>query len=117
MCTGQRRPHERDETVVLFIKLRNARRAPNDLREKVKLKIQEDLSRRHVPKHVFYVEDIPYSHVGKKLEILVKKIISGQAVAQSHVVANPESIRLYEKFYDIEKVAREDAMGVSTAKL
>ncbi|KAM5383741.1 hypothetical protein ACJZ2D_001730 [Fusarium nematophilum] len=107
VCVGQRRPQDRDETVVLFLKLKPTERKTAILKEKIKRKIQENLSKRHVPKHVFYVDDVPYSNVGKKLEIIVKKIINGQKV-ESTVVANPESLAIYRKYYDIEKAAKEE---------
>ncbi|KIW30206.1 acetoacetate-CoA ligase [Cladophialophora immunda] len=113
VCTGQRRSTDRDEVVILFLKLKPGVERTAALRTQIKAKIGQSLSKRHVPKYVFYVDDIPYSNVGKKLEILVKKIISGHK-AESTVVANPESLPLYQKYYDIERAAQEeDAMLLS----
>lgn len=78
------------------------------LKEALKTDIAKGLSKRHVPKHIFYVDDIPYSIVGKKLEILVKNIVSGRKVV-SNVVVNPGSVELYKKYYEIEKAAAEEA--------
>lgn len=110
VCTGQRRPEDRDETVVLFLKLKVGKPRTAVLKEQIKAKIGESLSKRHIPKYVFYVDDIPYSNVGKKLEILVKNIISGRK-AESTVVSNPESLGIYRKYLDIEKAARQDNVG------
>ncbi|RSL58710.1 hypothetical protein CEP54_007600 [Fusarium duplospermum] len=110
VCVGQRRLQDRDETVVLFLKLKPAERKTVLLKERIQRKIQENLSKRHVPKYVFYVEDVPYSNVGKKLEIVVKKIINGQK-AESTVVANPESLSIYQKYFDIEAAVKEEGMS------
>lgn len=107
ICVGQRRPSDRDEAVVLFLKLKKGNRRSRQLRDRIKREIGARLSKRHVPRYIFYVDDIPYSLVGKKLEMLVKKIIRGDN-AQSTVVANPESLALYQKYFDIEKAANEE---------
>ena len=52
-----------------------------DLEQQVRTKISQSLSPRHVPKHMFAVPKIPYNVNGKKLEVLVKRVISGQANA------------------------------------
>ncbi|RSL87766.1 hypothetical protein CEP52_015422 [Fusarium oligoseptatum] len=110
VCVGQRRPQDRDESVVLFLKVKTPQRATIVLKERIKHKIHENLSKRHVPKYVFYVDDIPYSNVGKKLEIIVKKIINGQK-AESTVVANPDSLLIYYKYFDIETASKEEPVS------
>lgn len=110
VCTGQRRPDDRDETVVLFLKLKSGQPRTANLKTAIKKRIGDNLSKRHVPKHVFYVDDIPYSNVGKKLEILVKNIISGRK-AESTVVANPESLPIYYKYFNVEEAAKQEAVG------
>ncbi|RMJ08334.1 hypothetical protein CDV36_012039 [Fusarium kuroshium] len=110
VCVGQRRPQDRDESVVLFLKVKTPQRATIVLKERIKHKIHENLSKRHVPKYVFYVDDIPYSNVGKKLEIIVKKIINGQK-AESTVVANPDSLLIYYQYFDIETASKEEPVS------
>ncbi|KAK5275693.1 hypothetical protein LTR40_012641, partial [Exophiala xenobiotica] len=51
-----------------------------DLVRKIKEAIATALSPRHVPKFVERVSEIPYTVNGKKVEIAVKKVISGQKV-------------------------------------
>lgn len=41
---------------------------------------------------------------GKKTEIPVKKIISGQKVVPSSTIVNPESLQWYERFARLEEV-------------
>ena len=81
-------------------------------RKNFKIEIQDEirkkLTRRHVPRYVFYVDAIPHSIVGKKLEILVKNIVSGRKVT-SNVVVNPESLAIYEGFFDLENAVKKEA--------
>lgn len=47
-----------------------------------------------------------YTINGKKIEIAVKKIISGMRVVASATVANPEALEEYYKYQEIEKFAQ-----------
>lgn len=64
--------------------------------------IQQALTPRHVPKHILRVTEIPYTINGKKIELAVKHIVSGRTIVPSGAVANPESLKAYEKFVNIE---------------
>ena len=44
---------------------------------------------------------------GKKIEIAVKQIVSGANVQPSGTVSNPDSLKLYYKYRDIEKFAEK----------
>ena len=44
---------------------------------------------------------------GKKIEIAVKKIVSGMRVVPSATVANPESLESYYVYQDIEKLTKK----------
>ncbi|PVH76699.1 acetyl-CoA synthetase-like protein [Cadophora sp. DSE1049] len=110
VCVGQRRPHDRDESVLLFLKLKANAKKTKAFKEQVNEEIGKTLTRRHVPRHVFYVNVIPHSIVGKKLEILVKNIVNGRKV-KSNVVVNPESLKIYERFFDLEKAIIDEDWG------
>jgi len=45
-----------------------------------------------------------YTVNGKKIEIAVKQIVSGSNLQPSGTVANPESLKIYYKYRDIERV-------------
>ncbi|KIW65488.1 acetoacetate-CoA ligase [Phialophora macrospora] len=105
LCVGRRRAHDKDETVFLFVIM--APGHENDftpaLVDRIKAAIREGLSPRHVPKFVFQVKDIPYTVNGKKVEIAVKKVISGTDVKVSSTVRNPASLKDYARFRDVER--------------
>ena len=43
-----------------------------------------------------------YTVNNKKIEIAVKQIVSGSTLKPSGTVANPDSLKLYYRFYDLE---------------
>ncbi|THU77195.1 acetyl-CoA synthetase-like protein [Dendrothele bispora CBS 962.96] len=103
LCIGQRRPNlDKDERVLLFVKMRDPHKLTKELESRIKDAIKKALSARHVPSYIFEVEDIPYTVNGKKIEIAVKQIVSGSNLTPSGTVANPESLKLYYKYRDIE---------------
>ncbi|EED79249.1 predicted protein [Postia placenta Mad-698-R] len=104
LCIGQRRPQDRDERVLLFLKMRPGHAFTNDLTDQIRSSIRKALSPRHVPAYIFSVEDIPYTVNGKKIEIAVKQIVSGSNLKPSGTVANPESLTHYYKFRELEKL-------------
>jgi acetoacetyl-CoA synthetase len=59
ICVGQRRPQDIDESVMLFLKMNDGQAFTASLVDKVKNKIAEERSRRHVPRYVFQTWDIP----------------------------------------------------------
>jgi len=101
LCVGQRRAQDKDERVLLFLKMRAGHRLDDPLIGQIKDAIRTALSARHVPAFVLPIEDIPYTVNGKRIEIAVKQIVSGSNLTPSGTVANPESLKLYYKFRDL----------------
>jgi acetoacetyl-CoA synthetase len=67
----------------------------DDLKGRIKSSIRENASPRHVPNEIFAVPDIPKTLNGKKLEVPVKKILSGtqpEQAASKESLSNPESL-------------------------
>jgi acetoacetyl-CoA synthetase len=61
ICVGQRRPRDVDESVMLFLKMNEGHQFTPALVEKIKKKISDERSRRHVPRYVFQTWSIPVS--------------------------------------------------------
>lgn len=65
--------------------------------------LREQGSPRHIPDRIYFVEDIPYTLSGKKMEVPVKKILKGEsvdAVLNKDAVRNPASIKEFVRFYE-----------------
>lgn len=104
ICVGQRRPEDIDESVMLFLKMKEGEQYTESLVQKIKSKIAEEKSRRHVPRYVFQTWDIPTTVNLKKVELPVKQIVSGKIIKPSGTLANPESLKFYYQFAKVEEV-------------
>lgn len=61
ICVGQRRQQDKDERVLLFLKLRDGHKLTPDFLNKIRTAIRTKLSSRHVPSFIFDVAEIPVS--------------------------------------------------------
>lgn len=61
LCVGQRRPEDKDERVLLFLKMRPEHKFTPTLEKKIRKEIRTSLSARHVPSFIFEIQDIPVS--------------------------------------------------------
>ncbi len=99
LAVGQR--WEDDERVILFVKMTEGAELTDDLKDKIRRSIRENISPRHVPAKIIPVSDIPYTISMKKVELAVRKIIHGEPVYNRDALANPESLDLYR---DLEEL-------------
>ncbi len=79
----------------LFVVLQEGVELDDDLENRIKGSIKENTSPRHVPNEIFAVPEIPKTLNGKKLEVPVKKILSGtplEEAASKESLSNPESL-------------------------
>jgi acetoacetyl-CoA synthetase len=90
---GQRRPKDREEQVLLFVKIKEECSFNEKLRVAIKECIRKDLSPRYIPKFVFETPEIPMTVNGKVTELPVKKIVSGQKIIPSSTIVNPASLK------------------------
>ncbi|KAI1809117.1 acetoacetate-CoA ligase [Poronia punctata] len=104
ICVGQRRPHDSDESVMLFLLMRPGHKFDQELVQKVKDSIQREMTKRHVPKYVFETPEIPTTVNLKKVELPVKQIVSGQIIKPSGTLLNPQSLNYYYRFAKVEEI-------------
>ncbi|XP_067650701.1 acetoacetyl-CoA synthetase-like [Haliotis asinina] len=95
VCVAQRSRDRMEERVVLFLKMAPGSEFSKEVVGSIKTSIRMYLSARHVPSIILPIDDIPYTISGKKVEIAVKRAISGLDVPQRGALANPNSINLY----------------------
>ncbi|KFG85095.1 acetoacetyl-CoA synthase [Metarhizium anisopliae] len=104
LCVGQRRPSDLDERVVLFLIMRQGRTLDRKMVTSIKDTIARELTKRHVPRYVFQVPEIPVTVNGKKVELPVKSIISGKTVKPSGTLLNPGSLDFFYRFQKVEEL-------------
>ncbi len=101
ICVG--RNIEGDVEVVLFVKTKDQRELRDQMKKEIKKTIKSETTPRHVPKHIIQVKDIPYTRSGKKMEVIVNRVINGKKIDNLEAVSNPESLSDYERFNEILK--------------
>jgi acetoacetyl-CoA synthetase len=82
----------------LFVKLKDGLRLDEALREKVRARMRKAYSARHVPDKIYQVGAIPYTLTGKKMEVPVRRILTGVPVekaANRAAMANVESLDFF----------------------
>jgi acetoacetyl-CoA synthetase len=87
----------------LFVVLDKGAELDDELKGRIKQSIRENTSPRHVPNEIFEVPEIPTTLNGKKLEVPVKKILSGippEQAASKDSLSNPESL---DRFVELAK--------------
>ena len=100
-----------ESQLLLFIAVTRKLGMTSDLDDIIKNQIRSNLSPRHVPNQIILVESIPKTLNGKKLEIPVKKILSGTPVHEAlniESVSNPDSLKLFINFSKNQANLTED---------
>ncbi|KAK6420011.1 hypothetical protein LTR95_016989 [Oleoguttula sp. CCFEE 5521] len=106
ICVGQRRPHDMDESVMLFLLMKPGQSYTQDLVKHVKAAIARDAGVRCVPKYVFETPEIPTTINLKKVELPVKQIVSGKIIKPSDTLANKECLNFYYQFAKVEELGQ-----------
>ncbi len=81
-----------DVRVVLFLKLKEGVSLEETLVARVKQKIRDNTTPRHVPDKVLQVADIPRTKSGKIVELAVRDVVHGRQVKNLEALANPEAL-------------------------
>jgi acetoacetyl-CoA synthetase len=84
-----------DVRVVLFVRLRDGMRLDAALVEKIKHRIRDNATPRHVPARVVQVPDVPRTKSGKIVELAVRNVVHGRPVKNVEALANPEALAHY----------------------
>jgi acetoacetyl-CoA synthetase len=94
---------EEGNELLLFVVLAQGARLDDALRSTIAGQLRSSLSPRHVPDAIYQVEAVPRTLSGKKLEVPVKRILTGTPVdraAAKGALANPESLLFFEQIRD-----------------
>ena len=82
-------------SLLLFVVPAAGAKPETTLAQKIRQKVRDDVSPRHVPDEVFLVRAIPKTLSGKKLEVPIKRIVQGAdpgKVLNRGSIDNPEAV-------------------------
>jgi acetoacetyl-CoA synthetase len=74
------------------VKLRDGLELDEALVNRVKRRIRDNTTPRHVPAKVLQVADIPRTKSGKIVELAVRETVHGRPVKNLEALANPEAL-------------------------
>jgi acetoacetyl-CoA synthetase len=66
----------------LFVVLADGAELTDELRDKIKRAIRDEVSPRHVPDDIIVAPGVPHTRTGKKLEVPIKKLLQGADAAK-----------------------------------
>lgn len=90
-----------DTRVVLFIVLQEGIELDDMLISKIKQRIRENATPRHVPKKIIAIPDIPRTRSGKIAELAVREVIHGRQITNTTALENPESLDSYRELLEL----------------
>ncbi len=88
---------EGDVRVVLFVILSPDAVLDDALCDRIKQRIRQGASPRHVPAVILEVADIPRTKSGKITELAVRDVVHGREVKNLEALANPEALDLFRR--------------------
>ena len=83
---------EHDVRVVLFVRLRDGVRLDDALAARIRRRIHDNATPRHVPAKILQVGDIPRTKSGKLVELAVRAIVHGRTPGNVEALANPDAL-------------------------
>ena len=95
-------PREGEENwMPLFVVLRDGAELDDELAKRIKSRIREDCSPRHVPNDVIAIPAVPRTLSGKVLEVPVKRVLMGhepEKAASRESLQNPDAFDWFVDF-------------------
>ena len=84
-----------DVRVVLFVKLQEDVKLSEEIANRIKKRIRDNTTPRHVPDKVLQVADIPRTKSGKIVELAVRDVVHGREPKNLEALANPEALEYF----------------------
>jgi acetoacetyl-CoA synthetase len=92
-----------DVRVVLFVKLQENLALTEEIANRIRKRIRENTTPRHVPDKVLQVPDIPRTKSGKIVELAVRDVVHGRQPKNLEALANPEALEFFRNRKDLQQ--------------
>jgi acetoacetyl-CoA synthetase len=86
---------EGDTRVIMFVQLQPENKLDASVEEKIRTRLHDNLSPRHVPSKILEVQGIPVTITGKVSEAAVRDAIHGRPVRNINALANPDTLAYF----------------------
>jgi len=83
---------DNDVRIVLLVRLVDGAELDDELVARIRTRVREGTTPRHVPALVVAVQDLPRTRSGKLAELAVTDVVNGREVRNTTALANPESL-------------------------
>jgi acetoacetyl-CoA synthetase len=93
---------EHDERIVLFVRLKDDIRLTPELEDRIRRRIRENASPRHVPARILQVTEIPRTKSGKIVELAVREVVHGRNIKNADALANPEALDQFKNRVELK---------------
>ena len=93
LAVGQQ--HAGDERILLFVRLRDGATLDATLQQRIRQRLREGASPRHVPARITAVSDFPRTRSGKLSETAVRDAVNGREVKNREALANVDALALF----------------------
>ena len=94
--------YKNDIRIILFIVLKDGFPFSDELVDKIKSRIRNAATPRHVPAKILRIKEVPRTISGKKVEIAVSRLINGEKAENRDALINPESLDQFIGLKDLE---------------
>jgi len=88
------------EVPIAFITLKEVKKPIEEIRKEVIEQVRKEIGPIALPKEVYLVEDLPKTRSGKIMRRILKRLFTGEELADLSTLANPESV---EKIKEVIK--------------
>jgi len=100
LVIGQR--WDGDERIVLFVRLREGLTLTPELEDRIRRRIRESTTPRHVPARILQVTEIPRTKSGKIVELAVRDVVHGREIENREALANPDALDQYRNRAELQ---------------
>jgi acetoacetyl-CoA synthetase len=100
LAVGQR--FDGDVRIVLFVQLEPAVAFDESLKRRIRERIRNATTPRHVPARILAAPDLPRTLSGKASELAVRAVIENETVRNRAALANPESLDYFRNLAELQ---------------
>ena len=90
---------DHDIRMILFVVFNTETDSSSTSREKIKHKLREEATPRHVPHEIYEIREVPKTLNGKKMESAIRDIFQRKVLVNTSSMANLDCLKEFEEIY------------------